>query len=227
MKTHSRTIFIGDIHGCYDELKLLIKKLDIQSRDTVYFTWDLILKWPKSIKVLKYARKNNFLWVKGNKEYEIIQAIDSWKYYSKEEEKLWEKIKNKYPELLEYMREIPYYIDKENFCLFHAGIVPEIEVAHQWVETLCYLREHHWIPWYEHYTGTKKLIYGHWAVDWLQIRDNTVGLDSWCVYGWKLTAYILETWETYQQKAIKLHKNPYKKGSLQYHLKKLIFKIWK
>lgn len=227
MKTLSRTIFIGDIHGCFDEFKLLLEKLRVTSQDTIYLTGDLILKWPKSIKVLKYAKKNNFLFVKGNKEYELLQAIESWEYYSKEEEKLWEKIKLKYPELLDYLKEIPYYIDTEKFCLFHAGIVPGIDIADQWVETLCYLREHHRIPWYKHYTGTKKLIYGHWAVDGLQIQENTIWLDSWCVYGWELTAYILETWQIYQQKALKIYKNPYKKWSLQYHLKKLMFKIWK
>ena len=227
MKAPSRTIFIGDIHGCYDEFKLLLNKLSLTKEDTVYLTWDLILKWPKSIKVLKYAKKHDFLWVKGNKEYELLRAIESWVYFSREEEKLWEKIKTKYPELLEYLRSIPYYIDTEKFCLFHAGIVPEIEISNQWVETLCYLRQHHWIPWYKHYTGTKKLIYGHWALDGLQINENTIGLDSWCVYGWELTAYILETSEVIQQKALKIHKNPHKKWSLQYHLKKLIFKIWK
>ena len=227
MKTHSRTIFIGDIHGCYDELELLIHKLKIRSDDKVYLTGDLILKWPKSLKVLKYARKNNFLFVKGNKEYELLNAIKSWVYYNKEEEKLWEKLKHKYPELLNYLKDVPYYRDTNHFCLVHAGIIPEIDISEQSVDTLCYLRTLHWLPWYEHYTDEKKIIYGHWAIDWLKIRKNTIWLDSGCVYWGKLTAYILETWEIVQQKALKIYKNPHKKWSLAYHLKKLLFKIWK
>ena len=40
----SRTIFIGDVHGCYDELMDLCKKIDLQEVDYLYFVGDLINK---------------------------------------------------------------------------------------------------------------------------------------------------------------------------------------
>ncbi len=32
-----RTLFIGDVHGCYDELIELTKKIDLQYDDHLYF----------------------------------------------------------------------------------------------------------------------------------------------------------------------------------------------
>jgi hypothetical protein len=32
-----RTFFIGDVHGCYDELMALCEKIGLQSEDQLYF----------------------------------------------------------------------------------------------------------------------------------------------------------------------------------------------
>lgn len=53
-------------------------------------------------------------------------------------------------------------------------------------------------PWYEIYIGTKKVVYGHWGAQRLMVRENTIGIDSGCVYGGELSAYILETSEIVQ-----------------------------
>ena len=39
-----RTIFIGDVHGCYDELMELVQKVDLRAEDHLYFCGDLINK---------------------------------------------------------------------------------------------------------------------------------------------------------------------------------------
>lgn len=41
------------------------------------------------------------------------------------------------------------------------------------------------------------MIYGHWARKGLTIRNNTIGLDSGCVYGKFLSAFILEEKKNY------------------------------
>jgi Icc-related predicted phosphoesterase len=40
----SRTLFIGDVHGCYDELIALVAKVGLKSEDHLYFVGDIINK---------------------------------------------------------------------------------------------------------------------------------------------------------------------------------------
>ncbi len=32
-----RTLFIGDVHGCYDELMTLVQKIELNDDDYLYF----------------------------------------------------------------------------------------------------------------------------------------------------------------------------------------------
>jgi serine/threonine protein phosphatase 1 len=42
----SRTIVVGDIHGCYDELVALLQKVNFGADDRVVAVGDLITKGP-------------------------------------------------------------------------------------------------------------------------------------------------------------------------------------
>ena len=48
----SRTIVVGDIHGCYDELMDLLAKAELGEEDRVVSVGDLVTKGPKSREVL-------------------------------------------------------------------------------------------------------------------------------------------------------------------------------
>ena len=47
-------------------------------------------------------------------------------------------------------------------------------------------------PWDDFYQGKKRVVFGHWARRRLVNRPNCVGLDTGCVYGGALTAWIPE-----------------------------------
>ena len=57
-----------------------------------------------------------------------------------------------------------------------------------------------WKPWYAFYApgqgraghGGRYVVYGHWAVMGVVETDNTIGLDSGCVWGGAMTAYVAE-----------------------------------
>ena len=51
-----RKIIIGDVHGCLDELKLLIRKCELKKDDHIIFLGDLINKGPHSIECLEYIQ---------------------------------------------------------------------------------------------------------------------------------------------------------------------------
>jgi len=215
----SRTIFIWDIHWCFDELKLLLKKLKIEENDKVFFTWDLINKWPKSFKVIKliYKNREQYKVVLWNHDLEFLEYIEKNKKTSKEVNTKYEKLKNKlnnFPDILEYFKKIPLYIEEKDFLLIHGWLIPWKLVWEHKAKEICYIRNYKWKPWYKQYKWDKKIIYWHWAIDWLNIREKTVWLDTWCCYWNFLTAYILETWEVLFQKALKQYINPLKKKSI-------------
>jgi len=229
----SRTIFIWDIHWCYDELKLLLSKLELQEEDRVFFTWDLINKWPESYKVIKliYKNRKKFKVVLWNHDYWFLKYI-KWKEYNffrnnKKFEKLKRKLEKK-PEIYNYFKNIPLYIEEDNFLLLHWWLIPNKPVNEHIPEEICYLRTYRWKPWHEYYNWDKKVIYGHRAIVWLNIREKTIWLDTGCCYWKNLTAYILETWEIITQNALKQYVDPFKNKTIINRIKNYIrSKLWK
>lgn len=208
-----RNIFIWDIHGCFDELQELLGLLDIHEDDKVYFVGDMVNRWPKSYEVLKLLYQNeNFFAVKWNHEVGLLLHID-WlapEYENNEYIKLRAKLKAN-PDILEHVRSLPLYIDTDDFLLVHAGVKPDIALQDQWEKTLTEIYYYENLPWYMYYpVESKRIIYGHWAENWLQIRDNTIWLDSWCAIWWKLSAYVLETGDIFQVSAHKKYFIPNK-----------------
>ena len=72
---YNRKIFIGDVHGCYDELIHLLSKLEYNSNnDELYFVGDLVVKGPKSNEVIEFVRTNqNTHCVLGNHERSFLK----------------------------------------------------------------------------------------------------------------------------------------------------------
>jgi diadenosine tetraphosphatase ApaH/serine/threonine PP2A family protein phosphatase len=68
-----RKIFIGDVHGCLEELQALVAKLGITAQDEVVFVGDLLDKGPDSVGVLRFVRElsvtHKVTLVKGNHEW--------------------------------------------------------------------------------------------------------------------------------------------------------------
>ncbi len=195
-----RTIFIWDIHWCYKELKLLIKKLEIKEGDRVFFTWDYINKWPDSFKVIKYFYKNReqFSWVLGNHDKSFLDKVGQWDDLSKKHSKLLAKMQ-KHPKIFDFFRKLPYYIEEDNFLLLHAGLNPKKSLKKHTKSEISSIRIVNKEPWYNFYKWDKKVIYGHWAMQWVHIGKNVIWLDSGCCYWGYLSAYVLETWELIQQ----------------------------
>jgi len=216
MNNDKRTIFIWDVHWCFDEFELLIEKLKIQDDDTVYLVWDMINKWPKSWKMIKFLYKNQdqyrcILW---NHEVSFKKRFNSHDFWNNFSSEIFEKLKNKFsknPDILEYFNSIPLYIEKEDFLLIHWWLNPDKKLSEHTIDEITKIREINDKPWFEQYTGNTKIIYWHWALNWLSIRWNTIWLDTWCLYGWALTAYVLETWDIYSQPALDIYQDIFTK----------------
>ncbi|KAJ4363429.1 hypothetical protein N0V83_009722 [Neocucurbitaria cava] len=75
-KKHSRLVFVGDVHGCREELEDLLKKVDFDHKhDHLVLTGDMIAKGPDSPGVIQLAQKLGASCVRGNWEDKLLLSI--------------------------------------------------------------------------------------------------------------------------------------------------------
>ena len=69
------TYVIGDVHGCFDELKKLLKKISFNpSKDSIIFTGDLVNRGNQSLEVLEFCMKEKSIeTVLGNHDVFLIK----------------------------------------------------------------------------------------------------------------------------------------------------------
>jgi len=198
-----RTIFIWDIHWCFDEFIKLLEKINYnKNNDKLYLTWDFINKWEKTFEVVDFLIKNTEIKsVVWNNEINFLKYLN-WDYnkYSILFDKYKEIFKKEH---IDYIKQLPTYIETKEWILLHAWVIPWKKLEEHDISEITKIRKIYWKNWYEFYNWTKTIIYWHYASDGLKIRENTIWLDSWCVYGNYLTAYIFETKQIIQQKALK------------------------
>jgi len=205
----ARTIFIGDVHGCLTELKKMIDKIKPTKGERIILLGDLINRGPDPVGVVRYVYENQFECLMGNHEYEYLLEYKENKNYKQ----FYKEIGK---ELHEWIKKRPLWIEDENFIAVHAGIAPDIPLKKTPPHILLFIRtwksQHlsssNGIPWFKFYKGKKTIFYGHWARKGLTIRNNTIGIDSGCVYGKFLSAYILEEKKIVQVPAQKVYYVP-------------------
>src|SRR5437773_9250381 len=74
MDQNGKTVVIGDIHGCYDELLALLDQIKLTPIDRVIAVGDLITKGPKNSAVLDlFSSDSRFLSVIGNQDLVVLR----------------------------------------------------------------------------------------------------------------------------------------------------------
>src|SRR5262245_34537353 len=69
-----RTLVIGDVHGCLDELRALVEHAGVTVDDDVVFVGDLVAKGPDSAGVVAWARERGAGAVLGNHDDHVLHA---------------------------------------------------------------------------------------------------------------------------------------------------------
>jgi serine/threonine protein phosphatase 1 len=197
-----RTIVVGDIHGCYDELMELLDKVRFKPSDRVVSVGDLITKGPKSREVLElFMTDDRFSTVIGNHDLALRRRWNGEDIDLKPSQKEAHKeLKGEKDLYTPFLNALPFTIDLETHLVVHAGLRPNVELYSQTTGDLTRLRtlgpdreSEEGTPWYHVYQGEKTVLFGHWPSAEPRRGPKALGLDTGCVYGYNLTAYIIET----------------------------------
>jgi hypothetical protein len=214
-----RTLFIGDIQGCYDEFVVLLAKLQYdKNNDRLFLVGDVINRGPKSKEVLNYLLKNPQInVVMGNHEYHFLKWIENPdRSETSSFTRLYQQLEDELDSYINLIKSWPFFIEENNFIVVHAGLWPDKKPENTESELLCSMREIEFntkkAPWFEFYTLEKTVIFGHWAQRGIVDLPKVKGLDSGCVYGNALSAYILEENKIINTSANKMWYDPIKKS---------------
>jgi diadenosine tetraphosphatase ApaH/serine/threonine PP2A family protein phosphatase len=200
----SRTIVVGDIHGCFDELSDLLRAIKLQTDDRVVAVGDLVTKGSKTREVLDlFIDDDRFSSVIGNHDRKLRQR---WRgepvRLTKEQRTTLKELDFDRGRYSEYLRSMPYMIDLGSHLVVHAGVRPGVPLDRQMAADLTEIRtmganpsRRKGVPWYEVYRGDKTILFGHWPAKEPRRAAHAIGLDTGCVYGGRLTAFVIETGE--------------------------------
>ena len=199
-----RTIVVGDIHGCFDELTDLLDLIKLQKDDRVVAVGDLITKGPKDREVLDlFISDRRFSSVVGNHDRKIRQKLRGEPMrLTKEQRKTLVELERDREGYAAYLRSLPYTIDLGSHLVVHAGVRPGVSLEEQMASDLTEIRtmgadpsRRRGLPWYKVYQGRQTVLFGHWPSERPRRGPNAIGLDTACVYGGRLTAFIIDIQE--------------------------------
>ena len=210
-----RTIIVGDVHGCLDELQALLRQCGVIRGDRVVLAGDLVAKGPDSRGVVQLVREIGALAVLGNHD---DFCIDVWRRRHQAEAR---RPRRWLLDTLDesdwaFLESLPLFLrlgaEREGgpeVAVVHAGAVPGVPLEEQERENLLSLRSlvggsapsrrllMRW-PWAAAWRGPEHIVFGHDAVRGLQQYPLATGLDTGCVYGRELTALELPSRHIYK-----------------------------
>jgi len=203
-----RVIFIGDVHGCFEELMNLLTLCNSTQDDVVCLLGNLTDKGPSSIEVLNFVRTaSNIYSVMGNHDLKVIKAYRSHINGS--------GLKKKYSFVqkmtqadYDWLFNLPYVISfpDQKAIAVHAGLVPGIPIDDQPLVHMVTMRnlspqpDQTWlplerpdagVPWASVWEGPMHVYFGHDSKRGLQNWKFATGIDTGCCKGYHLTAIVL------------------------------------
>jgi len=196
-----RRIAIGDIHGCYHTFESLVEDtICLKQEDQLFLLGDYIARGPRNREVLDYIielQKEGFQIypLMGNHEYFVLRDVkfcersknsDRIRDYieSKDLLNLDNCVENKY---LNFIQNLPYYYELDNFILVHAGL--DFEEENPLTDKMSMIYARNYVVDREKING-KIIIHGHTPINLSEIQDQIrnhkkigrINLDNGCVY---------------------------------------------
>ncbi|MGC6455385.1 MAG: metallophosphoesterase [Coraliomargaritaceae bacterium] len=202
----SRTIAIGDVHGCAEEFAELLQLLSPTAKDRVIQLGDLINRGPDSHDAVRIARENGIEAILGNHELRILTALRESRPGMLKEYDL-ETIRQLDKKDWAYLESMPKfkYDGRSDTVFTHGGFLPgepwmkqpvEVTTSIQVIDADGKPAKRSDAPdapaWADSWEGPPFVVYGHTPRPKVYQQKASVGIDTGCVYGGYLTAYIVE-----------------------------------
>lgn len=119
---------IGDIQGCFDELQLLLDKIQFNpQQDCIWFAGDLVNRGPKSLETLRFVKNlgTSAITVLGNHDMHLLAAASTPKTSTKKDSLTPILEAPDRDELIHWLRHQPLFYTNNDFCMIHAGLPPQ------------------------------------------------------------------------------------------------------
>jgi len=125
------TYVIGDIHGCFDTLERLLRKIRPNyDQDRLWLTGDLVNRGPKSLQVLRWARATQqqmgkrFVAVLGNHDLHLLALACGYSQRRGKDTLDQVLAAEDRPRLLRWLLAQPLIHRRKKTLLVHAGLLP-------------------------------------------------------------------------------------------------------
>jgi len=190
-----KTLFVGDVHGCADELRALLER---HRPEQVVLVGDLFTKGPDPAGVWRVVEETGARSVLGNHDARLLRAMDGFE--DKHAAKVIAQLDKTGSAWRSWLRELPLFLEVGEWTVVHAGVHPSGNLDETCREMAISMRQ--WPPddkknprWWFNYVGERKIVFGHDAIRGLIRVERhgeplVIGLDSGCVYGGSLTGYV-------------------------------------
>ncbi|MGC9451086.1 MAG: metallophosphoesterase [Oceanipulchritudo sp.] len=207
-----RTLFIGDVHGCAQELETLIAAFAPGPADRLVAVGDLVNRGPDSRGVLGLIREHAIHCLLGNHEQRLLRAWESGN-----RDLLKAKDRTTFSKLddadFERIRPWPHVIEIPSLKVVavHGGFAPGVPWREQDPLVVTHIQVLDRLgrparrsdapngrPWAETWKGPEHVIYGHTPRPHPLLHPKATGLDTGCVYGYTLTALSLPDGEFFR-----------------------------
>jgi len=162
------TYAIGDVQGCYDQLRALLDMIDYDpGRDRLWLTGDLVNRGPKSLKTLRFVKSlgDAAVTVLGNHDLHFLALGAGVISYTRRFSTLRKALRAAdSDELLDWLRHRPFahYDRRLDTLLVHAGTLPSWSVK----KTLARAAEVEHALQGEHFETLLDKMYGNTPAGW-------------------------------------------------------------
>lgn len=127
------TYAIGDIQGCYDALRRLLDVCAFDpAHDRLWLVGDLVNRGPKSLKTLRYIKAlgSAAQTVLGNHDLYLLMVAEGGAKFRGKDDTIQGILDAKDRDaLLDWLRHQPLCYTEGEFCMVHAGLLPQWTAA--------------------------------------------------------------------------------------------------